>query len=236
LHARPLDIVIDTQGLLRSALIARVAPGPRHGYDRASIREPAASAFYDVRHQVSRALHAITRNRTLTGQALGYLPEGPPDFGLQALRSPPASGRTAVLLHGTARPTKEWPINRWQAVAKALAERGFSLVLPSGNEAELARSREIAADLAGAELLDRQPLDTLARTIGSAGLVVGVDTGLMHLAAAIGVPLVAIFVGASDPRLTGPMGEGAMQVLGKGVPPTVPDVLAAVEKVFITAH
>jgi heptosyltransferase-1 len=110
------------------------------------------------------------------------------------------------------------------------------LVLPSGNEAELARSREIAADLAGAELLDRQPLDTLARTIGSAGLVVGVDTGLMHLAAAIGVPLVAIFVGASDPRLTGPMGEGAMQVLGKGVPPTVPDVLAAVEKVFITAH
>src|SRR3954449_7670788 len=76
------ETVIDAQGLLRSALITRFARGRRHGYDRASVREGLASRFYHQHHHVDRVLHAITRNRMLTRQALGYALDGPPDFGL----------------------------------------------------------------------------------------------------------------------------------------------------------
>src|SRR5947208_3096149 len=82
MRAQPHETVIDAQGLLRSALITHFARGRRHGYDRASVRERAASWFYDVHHGVDRTLHAITRNRMLTGLALGYAPDGPLDFGL----------------------------------------------------------------------------------------------------------------------------------------------------------
>jgi heptosyltransferase-1 len=233
LRMRGYDVVIDTQGLLRSGLIAGAARGQRHGYDTASIRERAAGAFYDVRHSVDRAQHAIARNRILTGLALGYEPQGALDFGLGQLRPATAPCRTAVLLHATARPEKQWPVDRWQAVARELAGQGFALILPSGNAAELARSREIVADLTGTEFLHQQPLDRVAQAIAGAAAVVGVDTGLLHLAAALSVPLVAIFVGASDPRLTGPLGAGPIQVLGKGVAPTVPEVQAAVERIML---
>jgi heptosyltransferase-1 len=233
LRMRAYDAVIDTQGLLRTGLITRAACGQRHGYDTASIRERAAAAFYDVRHSVGRAQHAIARNRILTGLALGYEPQGALDFGLGQLRPATSPPRAAVLLHATARPEKQWPVDRWQAVARELARQGFGLILPSGNAAELARSREIAMDLAGVELLHQQPLDRVAQSIAGAATVVGVDTGLLHLAAALSVPLVAIFVGASDPRLTGPLGAGPIQVLGKGVAPTVPEVQAAVEKIML---
>src|SRR5438270_7976171 len=79
MREQPHETVIDAQGLLRSALIARFTRGRKHGYDRASVRESAASWFYDQRHRVDRELHAITRNRMLTAQALGYAPDGPPD-------------------------------------------------------------------------------------------------------------------------------------------------------------
>src|ERR1041384_364411 len=82
MRAQPHETVIDAQGLLRSALVASFARGQKHGYDRASVRERAASWFYDVRHGVDRGLHAILRNRMLTAQALGYTADGPLDFGL----------------------------------------------------------------------------------------------------------------------------------------------------------
>jgi heptosyltransferase-1 len=224
------DTVIDTQGLLRSGLIAKLARGERHGYDAASIRERAAAPFYDVQHRVARSLHAIARNRILTGLALGYAPEGPPDFGLGAVRAPAAAGRkTAVLLHATARAGKQWPDDRWRTLAELLNRQGFDVVLPSGSEAERARSTAIAAGLANVQLLDRQPLDAVARVMAGAAVVVGVDTGLLHLAAALRVPLVAIFVGASDPALTGPMGGGRIEILTQ---PAVTDVAGAIETVL----
>src|SRR5262245_59549912 len=84
LRARRYDAIVDTQGLFfKSALIARIAHGRRHGYAADSIREPAASRLYETRHQVARDLHAIARNRLLTGLALGYAPAGGIDFGLE---------------------------------------------------------------------------------------------------------------------------------------------------------
>ena len=227
IRAHRYDDIVDSQGLLRSAIIGRVARGRRHGYDARSIREPLASAFYDVRHRVSRELHAVERNRILTGLALGYQPEGAPDFGLDRAKLAGAGPRYAVLLHATARTDKEWPEANWIALGNALTKNGIELVLPWGTQSERARSERIAAALPRARVPERTPLDAVARLIAGAELVIGVDTGLLHLAAALGVPLVAIFAG-SKPSLTGPVGNGPLKVLGtQGAPPSVDDVTNA---------
>jgi len=224
------DVVVDTQGLLRSALIARVARGRRHGYDSSSIREPLASPFYDKRYRVSRDLHAVERNRILSGLALGYSPQGAPDFGLDRKRFSSANSRYGLLLHATARAEKFWPEEHWVALGKRL-NRNAELRLLWGTDAECARSERIAAAVTGARVEERKPLDQVAALIAGAQFVVGVDTGLLHLAAALGVPLVAVFTG-SKPGLTGPVGSGPISVLGAdGAPPTVDDVIDAVEKV-----
>jgi heptosyltransferase-1 len=229
IRAQGYDEIVDSQGLLRTALMARLARGRRHGYDAASIREPLASYFYDRRYAVSLALHAVERNRRLCGLALGYAPQGAPDFGLDGARFAAASGRYAVLLHATAQPGKQWPQTHWIALGKALAGAGFDLVLPWGTEAERARSKQMAAALPRARVPKRAPLDQVAGLIAGAALVVGVDTGLLHLAAALGVPLVAIFAG-SKPDLTAPVGSGPLAVLGDhGAPPSVEEVVAAAQ-------
>jgi heptosyltransferase-1 len=232
LRAQDYDAVIDTQGLIRSALITRAAHGRRHGYDTRSIRERAASPFYDVRHSVARAQHAIARNRSLTGLALGYSPEGPPDYGLdRAKLALPSPDRYALLLHATAEPNKEWPVEHWIALGQSLRARDLRLVLPWGTAREQERSRVIATALPGAEVPGLQPLDAVARLIAGAALVVGVDTGLLHLAGALGVPLVGIFVG-SEPGLTGPLGQGPIAVIGgKGERPDAIAAITAVDRI-----
>ena len=232
IRARAYDEVIDAQGLMRSGLMARLARGRRHGYDTASIRERVASRFYDVCHAVGRDMHAITRNRALTGSALGYVPDGAIDFGLDRGRlASAAAGRYGILLHATARREKEWPEASWIALGRALRARGTSLVLPWGTPPERERSKRIAAALGGADVPQRVPLDQMARRIAAASFVIGVDTGLLHLATALGVPLVAIFVG-SKPGLTGPIGPGRIAVVGKeGEVPSPAEVLGALERV-----
>ena len=231
IRAPRYDEIVDSQGLLRTAIIARLARGRRHGYDTTSIREPLAALFYDVRHSVSRDLHAVERNRILSGLALGYAPQGAPDFGLDRARLASPGPRYGVLLHATARPGKQWPEAHWIALGHVLAGQGIDLVLPWGTDAERARSERIASALPRARVPERAPLDAVARLIAGAQFVVGVDTGLLHLAAALGVPLVAIFAG-SKPGLTGPVGSGPIAVLGaQGTPPNVAAVADAVANI-----
>jgi len=228
LRARRFDEVIDSQGLFfKSALIARYARGRSHGYDAQSIKEPLASWCYDVRHRVEWNQHAIARNRALTAQALGYTPEGPADFGLnRASLAGPAGKPYGVLLHASARAAKEWPQENWRTLAAALGE-SIDLVVPYGTEAECERARRIASATARARVPERQPLDLVARLIAGASFAIGVDTGLLHFAAALGVPLVAIFT-ASEPGLTGPMGPGPIAVLGgRDAAPSVAEVMEA---------
>jgi len=236
IRASRYDEIIDTQGLFRSALLARLARGRRHGYDVRSIREAPAAWFYDVYHRVEKKLHAIARNRALTALALGYRPQGAPDFGLdRASLAHAAVQPYAVLLHATARREKRREEQSWIAVGRALAARGLDVLLPWGTEEERERGNRIAANISQARVADRQALDQAARVIAGASLVIGVDTGLVHIAAALGVPLVAIFVD-SEPGLTGPMGAGPIAIAGgKGAPPGPADVLAALDRVMAAA-
>lgn len=225
LRARHYATIIDTQGLFRSSLIARVARGERHGFDLRSAREPV-SMFYDVRHRVDRALHAVTRNRMLTGLALGYTPDARLDYGLDRARLRASAERPyAVLLHGTARREKLMPEEDWVVIGRHLAGRDLDIVLPWYSADEQARALRLAVAIPGARLAEAQGLDRLARVIAAAAIVVGVDTGLLHLAAAVSVPCLGLFV-ASDPGLTGPIGNGPIRVAGEhGRPPFAAAIL-----------
>jgi heptosyltransferase-1 len=230
LRLKRFDKIIDTQGLVKTVMLAKWARGERHGYDAKSIREPFASRSYHVKHEVSRELHAVDRNRALTAAALGYKVEGKTDYGIDRKRIAPVSDAPyALLFHATAQERKEWPEERWIEVGKALEAKGITPVLPWGNDREHARSHRIKNALKNARVPDKQPLGEVAGLIAGATLVVGVDTGLLHLAAALEVPLVAIFI-ATKPGLSGPVSSGPMTTLGTaGEMPTASEVISAIE-------
>ena len=225
------DAVIDTQGLFKSALVARLARGVRHGLDRRSSREPL-SAFYDRTYSVPWTLHAVERNRALAAQALGYAVPSRVDYGIRA----PDAGfvwlpeeRYAVLAHATSAPGKLWPDANWTALGGRLLERGLRGVLPWGNECERMRAEEIARPIPGAVVAPALTLADAASVIAGAAALVGVDTGLTHLALALGVPTVGVYV-ATDPAATGLYGgERAVNLGGIGVLPSVTDVLSALD-------
>ncbi|KZE28869.1 lipopolysaccharide heptosyltransferase I [Crenobacter luteus] len=229
------DLVVDMQGLIKSAIPARWAHAPLAGYDAESIREPLASRCYDKRYPVSRALPAIERNRQLLGRVFGYTPEGAPVFGIAAGERPAwlPAGDYAVLLHATSRASKEWPEENWVALATRLVEeKGWTAVLPWGNDAEKARAGRLAARIPGALAAPKLNLGEAAALLGHARAVVGVDTGLTHLANALDVPLVGIYTD-TEPSLTGVVeGPRAVNLGGTGQCPTpqaVWDALFALE-------
>ncbi len=235
LRSERYDRVIDTQGLAKSALIARLARGERHGYDATSAREPFAARCYDVRHTVSRTLHAVARNRLLSGAALGHVPAEACDYGLVAPRQTPlpelsaARSDYAVLLTMTSRADKLWAEENWIELAHALAAHGRAVVLPWGSDAERARCERIARASKGALVPRRLTLVELAALLQGARAAIGVDTGLAHLAVALGVPSVAVYC-ATDPGLTGLYGTTPLRNLGSvGAPPTVSEVLDALK-------
>jgi len=231
------DWVLDTQGLLKSAVIAAGAHGARHGQDSCSAREPLATLFYAHRHVVARGQHAVTRNRQLAALALGYtLDDVTPDYGIPraTVRYAGLPQRYAVGLHGTSRDSKLWPVTEWIALGRALAAQGLSLVLPWGSEAERLRAVQIAGAVPDAVVLPRLRLADLAAVLSGAGAALGVDTGLIHLAVALDVPTVAIYTD-TDPALTGVLGgcrARSRNLGGVGETPSPAQVLDALAQVL----
>lgn len=204
------DLVIDAQGLFKSALLTRYTASPVHGLDRTSIREPLAARFYDTRHAVAKGRHAVERVRELFAHALGYaVSDSPCDYGLDRARILAAPGShpapTLLFLHGTTWPTKHWPEPYWRELAERCTAAGWQLRLPWGSEAERLRAERIATGLSGATVLPRLSLAGIAAELAGASACVAVDTGLGHLAAAFDVPTVSLF-GPTSPHLTGAWG------------------------------
>jgi heptosyltransferase-1 len=227
LQAENYDLVIDTQGLMKSALITRMARGRRCGYAASSAREPLAARFYDATFEVPGSLHAVERNRRLAALAAGYTASATPDYGIAVPPAPTFASPNAVLLTATSRDDKLWPEDRWIAAGRALHQRGLSCLLPAGSATERERATRIAQAIPGAVALPPLSLPELAAQLADARIVIGVDTGLVHLAAALGRPTLALFC-ASDPALTGVVASTPAINLGsRGRPPSVEHVLAA---------
>ncbi|MDP2132731.1 MAG: lipopolysaccharide heptosyltransferase I [Sulfuritalea sp.] len=227
LRAEDHDLVIDTQGLLKSALIARSARGRRCGYAAASAREPLAARFYDTVFEVPKNLHAVERNLHLAALAAGYTAAPIANYGIAAAPAPTPVGPSAILLTATSRDDKLWPEEHWIRVGRALHQRGLTCLLPSGSADERARAERLAQAIPAAVALAPLSLAEVAAHIAAARIVIGVDTGLVHLAAALGRPVLALFC-ASDPALTGVYATTPAINLGaRGRPPAAEDVLTA---------
>ncbi|MEI7613953.1 MAG: lipopolysaccharide heptosyltransferase I [Betaproteobacteria bacterium] len=233
LSQTPYDAILDSQGLLKSAVIARLAQGHRYGYAAEVAREPLAARFYQETFVIPPNAHAVERNRWLGAAAFGYPVDLPLSYGISAPMldfSWLNSARYAVLLTATSRDDKLWDEHLWVEVAQSLIERGLTPVLPAGSPRERERAARIAALVPGAIVAPPLSLNQLAGLIGHAALAIGVDTGLVHLATALSVPTIALYI-STDPALTGVYGSGFARNLGvPGRPPTAAEVLAVADQ------
>jgi heptosyltransferase I len=225
LQADAYDAVIDLQGLSKSALVsrlARLAPGGKRfalaNQTEGSSYEAPTRWAADVAIRIESHVHAVQRGRELAAQALGYVFDEAPNFGLKL---PPAQlewAQTApekvaddrlpddirpsriAFIHGTSRADKEWPVDHWIALGERLNAAGFEVMLPHGSLAEYSTSHMIAralnwADQAtpGAQVLPVLPLDALTRQLAECAGVIGVDSGVSHIAVALGLPHVQLY-------------------------------------------
>ena len=228
LQSEAYDAVIDLQGLTKSALVARLSRLSPNGKRYAMANQTEGSAYEaptrwvaDVAIAMETRIHAVQRSRELAARALGYGLSAAPNFGL---RVPEASvfidsdamlnianklrARTVVFVHGTSRADKEWPVEHWVALGQKLAKSGYVVALAHGSAAEHARSQAIASGLNRAEvvLLPLLSLDALTQVLAASAGVIGVDSGVSHIAIALDLPHVQIYNFDTAWR-TGPVGS-----------------------------
>jgi len=203
------DLVLDAQGLVKSALLTLAAKGQRCGLDWGSARESLASLAYQKTCTVNFYQHAIIRMRSIFSHIFNYdLPQTLPDYGLgrQQFLDPAIKNDYLVFLHGTTWDTKLWPEAYWLALAKIASNQGLVVKLLWGSALEEARAKRLAEQADNIIVLPRQDLKGSAKVLANARAVVPVDTGLAHLAAALEVPTVSLY-GQTNPEYTGALGR-----------------------------
>ncbi len=236
-HTESYDLVLDTQGLIKSGLMARLAQGRRAGYAAEVAREPLAARCYDDTYVIPKNLHAVERNRWLAAAALGVEQDLPLDYGIAA--APLAASWLpaapyCVLLTASSRADKLWPEGDWLALAAALNARGLACVLPGGSAEERERAARLASGMANAVAAPPMAIAALTQLLAGARIVVGVDTGLSHIAAALGRLTLCLFSG-SRPELTGVYaGATAVNLGAAGAPPTADETIAAAMELLQT--
>jgi heptosyltransferase-1 len=191
------DAVLDLQGLTKSALIARMAHGVRYGLanrTEGASHEPPARWLVDRAIRIEPHIHALDRSRVLASKALGYALTGPPVFGLRANPVTSNGAPTLVLVHGTSRDDKLWPEAAWIELGRRATDEGWRVALPHAGAVELERARRMAAALGdAAEVWPAMSLDALVDRLGATQGVIGVDSGLSHIAMALNLPHVQIY-------------------------------------------
>ncbi|MEX2367421.1 MAG: lipopolysaccharide heptosyltransferase I, partial [Pseudohongiellaceae bacterium] len=209
------DLVIDAQGLIKSGIISRISKGLTVGLSNHTIREPLATLFYNVMYTVPWQQHAVERVRDLFSRTFNYsLDYKSCDYGLDTsgfLGAEPEKEDSLVFFHGTTWESKKWPEQYWQGLAAIAGENGYKVKIPWGNAEEHERARRIAAGSSNVEIIGNLTLTDVARILMRARAVVAVDTGLAHLAAALGLPVVSLY-GSSDPELTGTYGRSQLHL------------------------
>ena len=202
------DTVIDLQGLTKSAVVARLANLAPRGKRYAMANQTDGSGYEaptrwvaDVAVALEPHVHAVQRGRLLAAKALGYttdVTDRPANYGLNTVvaQSKRAQGapKNIAFIHGTSRLDKTWPLQNWVALGQRLVANGYQLALLHGNAQELATSQAIAAQLAGNSIvLPMLALDALTQTLAQCAGVIGVDSGVSHIAVALGLPHVQIY-------------------------------------------
>ena len=209
IRAHRYDCIIDAQGLIKSAVLTRLAQGQRCGMDYSSCRESLAALVYHQQFQVDSRIHAIERIRRLFALSLNYeAPTNNLNYNTGALRWRGSDDAKpyVVFVHSASRPEKLWPTQQWVKLALKAGNYGYRVRLLWGNESERLRAQEIADQAGRCQVMPRMNLLSIAKLFQQSQAVVGVDTGLSHLAAAVGVPAVTLYFQTS-PQLVGTRGQ-----------------------------
>ncbi|MGI4983443.1 MAG: lipopolysaccharide heptosyltransferase I [Janthinobacterium lividum] len=237
------DHVIDCQGLVKTAWLASRARGPVTGLanrtDGAGYEWPARY-FYDTSIPIERRTHVVERSRQLVAAALQLpMPEADLtqiDFGLDTRASALALAHVGmnlpvpyvVFVHASSRADKQWPETEWIALGEALVRRGASIVLPWGNEQEHLCSLRIAEAFGDAALVPpRLSLPAVVGLLDGAAATVGVDTGLVHIAAALKRPTVELYNFSTAWRTGGYWSQKVIEIGAANRPPHLVDVKRA---------
>ncbi|MFC0399228.1 lipopolysaccharide heptosyltransferase I [Paraburkholderia rhizosphaerae] len=237
LRAYRYDVVVDIHGVYKSAIIAFLTRSKaRLGYHSKNLGEQGAAFAYTGRFAPRRDVNAWQGMRDTVADALGYKAEGAAVYNLR-IPSPaqpivdPDGKPIAVLFHATSKDDKKWPIAHWVAVAAELVQRGFYVVLPWGSESERNEAQQIAAQVPQARVLPPLSVSAIAQLIDASSFVIGVDTGFVHLAHALGKRSVMIFI-ATSPTHFGNEAPYRSTSIGDGhsVPP-VARVIEAIDYV-----
>ena len=211
LRSHDYDLILDVQGGLKSAFIARLAKGKRAGYDAQGVHDWGAQFLYQQTFPIPKGVHSIQRMRRLLAAALGYqFTADGIDYGIVRARLGPKAFQPSepylVFVHSTSWASKIWPEHYWSELTRLAGDAGFHVLLPWGDEPEQRRSQKIAQAHERAQALPQMSISEKAALINSAKGTVGLDTGLSHIAAALDVPSVTIY-GATDPLLVGAAGK-----------------------------
>ncbi|SNT13891.1 heptosyltransferase-1 [Noviherbaspirillum humi] len=239
LREREYDFVFDTQGLFKTAAVmrmARLAPGGRRvglaNATEGSGYEAISRIFHTMSVPVGRRTHAVQRAREVAAAALGYRADSPADFGLQP---PPVKDPAwlptqpyAAFFHATARAAKRWDPAHWVRIAELLNQRGMSVLLPWGSEAERRDAEQLAAGMRNATVLPKLPMMEAVLLAQRASLAVGVDTGLTHIAAAYNRPTVEIYGDSPRWKTEGNWSPNIINLGDEGAPPSAQAVGDAV--------
>ena len=244
LQATTYDVLIETQGLLKSAIVCSLAKKSSGaviaGLANAtefSGYEPLARSFYNQSVQVPTQCHAVDRSRWVMCSALdwplierGDAPQFyPPEFIASIPKTTVAGLRSPYVLcfHSTAREAKRWSNDSWIALGKDLSTRGYQVVFPWGNSSEKAISELLAAQIPNALVPPAFSIEDAFSVIAGAALTVGVDTGLTHLAAVLDKPTVEIYCDSPRWKTEGYWSDRIANVGDIQNPPSVQEVLDA---------
>ena len=242
LRQRRYDYVFDTQGLLKTGIImgaARLAKGGQKvglaNGSEGSGYEGISRIFHSKSIPLDPRTHAVARGRMVVAATLGYAVDSAPDFGLPAPSATDArpgwmpAQPYAVYFHGTARDAKKWAPQHWVALGHELAP--MPILLPWGSAQEKSEAEALAAHLPNAQVLPKLSMDDAVVLARHAALVVGVDTGLTHIAAAFVRPTVEIYADSPRWKTEGNWSPKIANVGDEGAPPSVSEVIRAVNSV-----
>ena len=238
LKKQSYDYVFDTQGLIKTGIImgfSQSVPGGQkiglaHKTDGSGY-EPLSRIFHDRSISVEKHIHVVTRGREVVAKALGYTLDTPPDFGLVTPDISPEwlpANPYAVFFHGTSRASKKWPHACWTEIGHLLARSGLRILLPWGSADEKKDAETLAMSIPQASVLPRLTITDMVTLTGKATFIVGVDTGLSHLAAAFDKPTVQIYCNIPRWRTCCDWSPNVISLGGENEVPTLDDVRNAV--------
>ncbi len=220
IRAQKYDLVLDAQGLIKSAVLARLARNTKiAGLDHNSARESVASWFYSHKYLVAKNQHAVQRVRQLFAQSLNYsLADLPVVYGLDSSNFAEPLHKCEMpylmFLHGTTWESKHWPDQYWLELARIAGKNGYKVQVTWATAEQKSRAQTLADKCSNVIMLPHLNLNQAAATLQYAAGAVAVDTGFAHLTAALEKPLVAIY-GATDVTKAGTMGSNNINLASK---------------------